>query len=195
MLLPDVPTVASLDARGEIDLSEEGRARLLRGVGEPVGPQGIPKTAALFAGISYLNALWLPVLWPLFEIATAAFVQRVVAPRLQPWIHRRMARNKPPGWEEESRRFAEIHRRLVMESPFLRFHRRQALALGIVLLAVSVLTCGVGLVLGWIPYVVFGYRAWYGARRGEWTLVPWLGERLIRPFLAPGDEDAESESP
>lgn len=183
MHLPDVPTIASLDARGEIDLDEEARAQLLRAVGDPVGPQGIPRMAAMWAGLAYLGSLSLPVIGPLMEMLLSVLGRRVIAPWLRPLIERRKARNQPPGWVEQQRIVSDLHERLVFNTPFLRFHRRQALVLGLILVAFSVVTCGVGLVLGAVPYLWFGYTAWHQARTGHWYQVPWLGPRLVRPYL------------
>lgn len=184
MRLPDVPTVASLDARGEVDLDEENRARLLRMVGEPVGPQGIPKRAVMSAGLVYLGSVSLPVLTPLVEMGLWALARWGIASWLRPLLYRRMARSRPPGREAQQWNLASLNDRLVRDSPFLRFHRRQALVLGLALVVLSVATCGVGLVLGAVPHTWFCYTAWRHARAGEWYLVPWIGERLIRPFLA-----------
>ena len=61
------------------------------------------------------------------------------------------------------------------EDPFVAFHALQSLYVGLLLLGVIFLTCGLGAVLA-IPYVIFEVIAVMKAHEGEWYRLPVVGD-------------------
>lgn len=65
------------------------------------------------------------------------------------------------------------------DSEFAAFHALQSLYFGLMFLGVTVLTCGVGVVLV-VPYVIFEVLAVVHASNGEWYQLPIAGPLAFR---------------
>lgn len=179
---PFVETVATLDARGALDLSDEGREHLLKRLGEPVGPHGIPLLAAAQAAGMYSGSWVFPVFGPLVWSALKLLVRFAIQPWLTPLTVRYGAPEHAPSDLGEARRLDVLYRALVLDSSFLRFHWRQAMAGGLLVIAVGLLTCGVGLIPAWIYYYSQSHEAHRRAMKGEWYALPWVGARILAGF-------------
>lgn len=71
------------------------------------------------------------------------------------------------------------------QSPFVAFHALQSLYFGILFLAISIVTCGIGaLILVW-PYFFFEALATLKAYDGEWYLLPIVGARAFEKHPRP----------
>ena len=60
-------------------------------------------------------------------------------------------------------------------SPFVRHHTKQAALVHGAFGLVSVATCGLGFFVLAIPVWLWTWRAAEEARRGEWSVAPWIG--------------------
>jgi len=65
------------------------------------------------------------------------------------------------------------------DSEFVAFHALQSLYFGLMFLAVTLLTCGLGLVLV-IPYIIFEVLAVANAANGEWYELPIAGPLALK---------------
>lgn len=67
---------------------------------------------------------------------------------------------------------------------FAAFHSLQSLYFGLAFVVISVLTCGIGLVLA-VPYVVFEVIATVRAYQGEWYVLPVVGKYALERHPPP----------
>lgn len=65
------------------------------------------------------------------------------------------------------------------DSEFVAFHALQSLYFGLIFLAVTVLTCGVGVILV-VPYIIYEILAVVNASNGEWYELPIAGPLALR---------------
>ena len=60
-------------------------------------------------------------------------------------------------------------------SPFIAFHALQSFYFGLLFFVVGIATCGIGIVLGFAPYLVFELIAAKEANEGHWYRLPIVG--------------------
>ncbi len=183
---PFVETVATLDARDALGLSDEGREQLRKRVGEPVGPHGIHQMTAVQAAGMYSGSWVFPLFGPLLWSTLKLLLRFAVEPWLLPLTVRRGSPKLAPSDLDEARRVSTLFRVLVHESSFLRFAWRQALVGSLLVVAVGLLTCGLGLIPAWIYYYSKTHEAHRLAMKGEWCTLPWVGERILAGFPREG---------
>jgi uncharacterized membrane protein len=180
---PCVETVAMLEERIAAELDDEGRRHLLARVGEPVGPQGIPRMAALRASGFYSSAWTLPLVGPLLWSGLNLLYHRAVEPWLLPLFVRILSSRHTTSDVGQARRIAALYRDLTERSAFVRFHWRQSVLWGALLLGVTVVTLGLGALVAAPYYLVVSHRAWRATQRGEWFQLPLVGARTFAGFV------------
>ena len=177
---PPVETLATLKERADLD-GETGE-HLLKRVGEPTGPQGLPLLTAARAAQLYSWSWILPVVGPLIWSSGNLLGRWVLQPLLLPLVVRYLSPKGAPADLAKARELAQHARSLTEESSFVRFHWRQAMAWGGLLIAVSLLSCGIGAIPAGIFYTLKCYEAHHHTLRGKWFVMPIVGQRLLRPF-------------
>lgn len=177
---PFVETVATLQERCELD--EEVREHLLKRVGEPTGPQGLPLLTAARAAQLYSWSWVLPVVGPLIWTSGNLLGRWVLQPLLMPLVVRHLSPKAGPADLGKAREIAQHVRSLTEQSSFARFHWRQSMAWGGLLIAVSLLSCGIGAIPAGIFYTIKCYEAHHHTLRGKWFIMPIVGKRLLTAF-------------
>lgn len=81
------------------------------------------------------------------------------------------------------------------ESPFVAFHALQSFYFGLLFFVVGLATCGVGIVFGFVPYLIFELIAAKEAHEGKWYRLPIVGNWAWAKHPGPAPEPAPLVTP
>ena len=170
--------------------SEEGLTWLKDRLGEPTGPDGIPKktcTMASMRAMSHGSGMHGESVWGALADLIHLLRDTLLLTGLDTWLFilfrplriRLLARHTGLP-RAELKQLDRIEVTLTYNSPFLKFYRRQRLASGVAVLLISASTCFIGTLVLLPLYFLKRFSILEAVERGEWEPALFVGDFIMR---------------